>query len=258
MQSFIHLTIVALTLFAAVTAAWAVNWEQDPTFPPTNGEANQLRTDVFDRLDSNGDGVLTAADGTTDGRAKFFAQLRQAADGNGDGRVTREEYAAVQRISLMEEPVATEQNPTAAAFMLTLDIDRDGGLSSAEISIAADRLLTLDANGDGDISPEELNTAGQIAVEILANENRADREIAALFAQFDKDHDGQIGPGEAPERMRRVFEQLDIDANGTISLEEFSHALHHARREFDSAGEGDSNGLLPGTLQSLLGGLSQD
>lgn len=228
MRVSIFLTSVAAVVMMAATAAWAVRWEQQLAADDPSDNNPQVRTDVFARFDANADGVLTAADVSTDGQERFFAQLRQAADQDGDGQVTRKEYMSVQRISLTDEPTETEQNPTAAAFMHVLDIDRDGGLSTAEIAIAAERIRLLDSDGDGSVSPEELSAMGRQAVEILANEDRADREIAALFTSFDKDHDGQVTLGEAPIRMQRAFNHLDSDGNGAISLEEFSHALRSA------------------------------
>ncbi|MDA7977169.1 MAG: EF-hand domain-containing protein [Pirellulales bacterium] len=239
MRAFFNFAITTTIVSMLVTVAWGVQWEQDLPSSGDNKTPRQTRSDVFTALDANKDGVLTEAEATTESRAQFFRQLRQAADQDGDGRVTRAEYLSVRRLSLTGNPVEQEQNPTAAAFLFVLDIDRDGALSAAEIAIASERILTLDADGDGGVSAGELQTAGQLAVEALAHEDRAAREIAVLFAEFDKDHDGQISLAEAPDQMRKAFNHLDIDSDGAISLEEFSHALRSANE--DSVGQVDDS-----------------
>ncbi len=232
----LSLAVLALLL----QASFALGMQEQDQSANGAGAAGQQRTDVFTRMDANGDGVLTEADAVSEGRKVFLLQLRQAADANGDGRVSRQEYQAVQRLSLTDEPGKTEQSPVAAAFLFVLDVDRDGALSSAEIAIAAERLRMLDADNNGEVSAEELQAAGELAVESLANEDRAAREIAALFAEFDKNHDGQITLPEAPPNMQKAFDRLDVDANGNISLEEFSHALRRVSQSEDNQSDDNS------------------
>src|SRR5688500_10115821 len=51
---------------------------------------------LFDRIDQNKDGVITAAD-VPEERKSLFERLARSGDKNGDGKITREEFASANQ-----------------------------------------------------------------------------------------------------------------------------------------------------------------
>jgi len=141
---------------------------------------------IFDLYDVNKDGYIDASDyarvgegfGTATGSApgsadneklrstylEFWEHLRQAADADHDGKVTREEFSAYhEALSAMRETVAGY----ARALLRMADRDGDGKISPAEYAAlgqaygldapaAAEAFGHLDRDGDGFIDTEEL------------------------------------------------------------------------------------------------------
>ncbi len=102
---------------------------------------------MFEEVDANGDGLITAAE-IEAAREARFAEM----DSNGDGFVTAEEIAAF----------ADDRRGKRAARMIErLDANDDGKLSAEEMATRGPgRMLErLDANGDGALSKEELAEA---------------------------------------------------------------------------------------------------
>jgi Ca2+-binding EF-hand superfamily protein len=93
--------------------------------------------------------------------------------------------------------------------MHALDTDKDGELSAEEIANAPAALKTLDKDGDGKLNREEL---------------RPPRPGPEVFAQrlmnHDKDGDGKVSKEELPERMQRMFDRADTNADGFIDQAE--------------------------------------
>ncbi len=95
----------------------------------------------WDKMDANGDGVLTA-DEVSGRSAEWFA----AADADGDGAVTKEEMKAYHQAKRAER--REKHNP---------DKNGDGVVDRTEyITAAQDRFDRLDKNGDGVLSEDEL------------------------------------------------------------------------------------------------------
>jgi Ca2+-binding EF-hand superfamily protein len=121
-------------------------------------------------------GAVVAAQAAPEGRGPHggMERLRQA-DTNGDGMISREEAAALPRISkhfdeidtnhdgqlTADEMRAFHQN-LRAAHLKKLDTDGDGRISRAEAQAAprlAEHFDQLDANKDGFLTPDELAAA---------------------------------------------------------------------------------------------------
>jgi Ca2+-binding EF-hand superfamily protein len=168
---------------------------------------------IFDLLDANSDGVITASDlsslaaracdqlgitGTAKGEqiadiyASWWEQLAADADADADGRITRDEFAAAH-VSGDGDPAAYYQQQV-------------GRIVAAEAE-------ALDADGDGYIGQAEY--AALLAVAGVTT------EIAlAGFARLDTDHDGKISTDEFAAGIAQLVLSQDPADHGTAILGE--------------------------------------
>ena len=171
------------------------------------------------------------------GGTRPFQQAWKAADSDGDGFISRGEFAAMPRIQNVPED-------KRAKLFERLDKNSDDRLSRSELERPghppqgrhpepARRLAELDADRSGGVSLEEFK-AGPLA------EKLPPERIERIFQRLDSDGDGQITPKDRPEpprrgsdglnrgerpgpppEPRRLFQQLDKDGDKALSFEEF-------------------------------------
>jgi len=169
--------LIALGLAAPLAERWLTHFsqeEQHPLFLQATAGTRDVPVDHptwdgdpagFQRLDRDGDGRLgdaELADAEAAARSLLFLEARF--DANRDGRVTR-----------AEAPAAAPALAPAAAWLgegwfEALDLDRDGGLTRAEI-VEGSRLLRLrsahvallDTDGDGVLARSEWRGAPELA-----------------------------------------------------------------------------------------------
>jgi Ca2+-binding EF-hand superfamily protein len=179
------------------------------------------------------------------------------ADKDGDGFVSREEFASMPRLSMLEEEKRT-------ALFTRLDKDADGKLSKEEIGRMMrpqdgkqgppmPRLAELDTDKSGGVTLEEMR-AGEFFAKLPAERQEA------FFRRLDTDGDGAITPKDAPPRgpegrrpgdrrgpesdrrvgerpgaepgprdLRGMIKALDSNGDGKLNFEEFQKAPFHAR-----------------------------
>lgn len=151
------------------------------------------RRRMFDRLDTNDDGVVTGAEwrGDWDG----FVRL----DENDDFLLSRDEFLLQER----EGERGLEER------FERLDEDRDGRLSRGEVRWNRDVFDLLDGNDDGSVSRDEFfERAGR------------EQDRHGQFHALDEDRDGRLSASEwrgGPE----LFGWFDVDRDGYVSLDEF-------------------------------------
>ncbi len=145
--------------------------------------------------------------------------------------------------------------------MKPYDTDRDGTLSSSEIDAAAtSRISSADSNSDDQIDSTEFTTLWQnhnqayivdefqeldgdgnlsISLEELQltydelqywfymmppayHEHTEKKEYELAVNSFDNDNNGEVTDTEISESAQNEFTALDLDANGQVTLSEFS------------------------------------
>ncbi|HEO69704.1 MAG TPA: hypothetical protein ENN80_00455, partial [Candidatus Hydrogenedentes bacterium] len=200
----------------------------------------ELTMGAFNRLDRNGDGVLSEADlppAHVDPAQRLMRLLREA-DADHDGVVT---YAELQGFM----PGVSEEQ------FAGLDTNGDGILSRDDAPVYSSDpnaylrqlLAEGDANADRRVTFEELQA---VAAGLTEEEFRA----------LDRNGDGAITPEDLPEsipdprdRFRALLRTVDADADGAVTLEEFLAAVPDASAERFDVLDRNADGVL--TLEDL-------
>lgn len=199
----------------------------------------------METFDKDGDGKLTQAE--IDERSN---ELFAAADTNGDGRVTLEEFKVAF--------VATAVTPKVRAFQ-KLDRDGDGKVTEAEYNARAERMMSrmdrrkdddddrgprrgmrpgmeaFDTDGDGNLSPDEIRAAraerfakaDSDGDKVLTLEEftvlwagRMEQPMVRMFQRLDRDGDLAITKDEATRPTRNLVSRMDRNGDGALSFED--------------------------------------
>jgi Ca2+-binding EF-hand superfamily protein len=146
-------SIVAAALLALAPAALFAAAEGDA---PADRSAREA--EVFKRLDTNQDGVLTKDELQAKG-AQRVARSFDKLDRDKDGMVTQDEMKEARATRMAAMKGHAEERFKAA------DKNSDGSLSKEEATASMPRLAqrfdALDQNKDGQLSPDELRAAGK-------------------------------------------------------------------------------------------------
>ena len=126
---------------------------------------------------------------------------------------------------------------------MLLDSDRNGELSSEEITAAADVLRKLDRNSDGKLTLNELPRPPFMRPG--GEQNR--EEVMCRLGGMDRNNDGKITKEELPERMQENFSKMDTNGDGSLDREE----LRQLWQRMSGQSGGGQGGNLIERLKSL-------
>jgi Ca2+-binding EF-hand superfamily protein len=130
----------AVALAGAMSAKHLAAQEEKPA-------ADRERPGLFSKLDANGDGVITSDE--VEGEAKpLFERLLRRADKNGDGKLSREEFAA----GTTEQPPREQPRPVEQPAP-DRPASRPERFTPVQLSALFER---TDANSDGKVAVSEM------------------------------------------------------------------------------------------------------
>jgi Ca2+-binding EF-hand superfamily protein len=153
------------------------------------------------KYDKNGDGALSKEE-----FAAMQADIFKGLDKNADGFLTSDELPAA---------AAPGQGGGAGPMLKRMDTDGDGRISKEEWRGREQLFVRLDRNGDGYIDAQE------IPRDLVrpAGPQGGPGERLQMLKRMDTDHDGRISREEwrgAPER----FDRLDRNGDGYIDRDD--------------------------------------
>jgi Ca2+-binding EF-hand superfamily protein len=200
--------------------------------------ASDIASKIMKKLDTNGDGVLSADEISKSDHAKQIL----GADANGDGNVTLDELLAdiskhqPGSMDGMQPPSASDM---ASKIMKELDTNGDGVLSTDEIgkSDHAKQILGADANGDGQVTMDELvadiskhqQNMQQPSAEDIANSimNKLDTNKDGVLSTSDitsgliKGATSTSGAGKSGKSSTStIIQAADANGDGKVTMEE--------------------------------------
>lgn len=208
--------------------------------------ATAART-MFERMDADGDGYVTAAE------MQAFRPMMGAAHGRAAGMPMRSGMMMPETMGM-------------------IDSDRDGSISAQEHAAAAKaKFDRLDADGDGRITASEWSAAHQAmphgGAGMPRGQGRAGAAMPAMpgmdaggmgmgamgmgpwrssaewLARMDRDGDGRVSAAEHAASTQALFEEADTDNDGNLSVAEMAaHRALMIRRGQGTPGGNDEGG----------------
>tara|TARA_R110002111_G_scaffold153375_1_gene220138 strand:- start:86829 stop:87893 length:1065 start_codon:yes stop_codon:yes gene_type:complete len=205
--------------------------------------------DIFQQLDKNSDGTVTADEVPAD-KERFFDHLIRLGDQNKDGKLTKNEFESGlkkedQKFPAGESPDRNRDPRNFQNFMSRLDRNGDKKISKDELpEPLRERLEPLFQRLNKDeISLEELSRYGNMFRGNREGEKRTENpkrnagepseRAERFFQSLDSNKDGKLTLEEAPEQakpiLRRILERSGKGKDAELSKKEFMDALAEFR-----------------------------
>jgi Ca2+-binding EF-hand superfamily protein len=222
--------------------------------------------ELFKRLDSSGDGSVSAAEVPSDEK-RLFERLLRRADADGNRALSREEFLASLVPSRPEKVIEEKQPdeyPQANAvryLLLAMDTSRNGWIEADEVPedlqpVFAIMAEDIDTNKNGTMDRYELSRNARQIIPVAARYVARERiDVAKELKKFDKTQ-GQLArrfdeaPGSFfeslsdPSRARQAFRQFDANSDGNLELAEFPEPLQQQLQRFIRLADRDRDGGL--------------
>ncbi|WP_417389388.1 EF-hand domain-containing protein [Gimesia sp.] len=230
----------------AVLAALGFSTGHLSAAPEQNESASES---IFQQLDKNSDGTLTAEEVPQD-KMRFFDHLIRTGDQNKDGKLTNEEFEASLKQEDRKFPAAgaADQDRNRRGmqeFMKRLDRNGDNKISRDELpEPLRDRMEPLFKRMNMDEIPlEALQRFGSMnrgrpdgdrrERPRPGDEKRDQDRYERFFQSLDTNKDGKLTLKEAPERgkpiLKQIYRQANKDADSPLSKQEFTEAVRQFR-----------------------------
>lgn len=241
-------TAISLVLGLAAAPAFGASTEGSKDAGKANladiGEKCEMG---FSAADINNDGKISWREARS-----HQGDVFSAADANQDGFLTRSEFRECMRVSASAAAggkSAGQQDGKADAERFTaMDMDEDKQLTRSEYMSAGQKAWgEASAGSEGEITPDKytefMGSYGFDPETADLNDNGKISEIEAAlaasrgFASMDVDRDDAIDEtewqqGETGRNSARLFEWMDLNNDGRISMKESALA---SMRSFDTA-----------------------
>jgi hypothetical protein len=230
------------------TAAAAIAAAMISVFVSGIGLANSSVGDagLFERLDSDADGRITAGD-VSDEYRRLFDRLLRRGDVNSDDALSRDEFSAALVPSRPEKTIETKGPDTLPEtnavrwLLLTMDTTGDGWIEATEVPNEMQRAFAalaerLDRNSNDILESFELIRGGRPLAQIAARyvrQNEVDvetqlrilqREQGAAARRFEERR-GPLDTLSNPQRARQFFIQHDVNKDGRLDPREVPESL---------------------------------
>ncbi|MBX3737186.1 MAG: EF-hand domain-containing protein [Candidatus Didemnitutus sp.] len=176
---------------------------------------------------------------------KMFARL----DGDGDGKVTQDEFVTAMEKRLGANASAASDTPDAASVFQKMDSDGDGGIDLGEFKTAMETLRTARHGGGG---PQGAGGPPPPPPPGESEESSASEDAQQVFDAMDTNKDGKVSADEllaalkkkAEERaeavgssgatpteadFQKVFAAIDGDGDGSITQAELTTLFQQLR-----------------------------
>lgn len=127
--------------------------------------------------------------------------------------------------SVIQPETSSRRSPAAPSLLSVLDLDRDGVISTSEMTYAAITLSALDLDGDGFLtaaelaSPVRVNPARRAEVSVAHPVSARATAIFNLFHQLDANNDGILQPMEIANANSSLA-HLDVNRDGFLTRDE--------------------------------------
>ncbi|HEX4413631.1 MAG TPA: EF-hand domain-containing protein [Lacipirellulaceae bacterium] len=252
-----------LGLFAAFFSVWAGGTLT--AAPAAKDAASADDAALFDRLDTNHNGMLEADEIAAENRGLFDRLLRRG-DANHDGTLSRQEFLEALTSTRPEKPIETKESTTIPGanavryILLTMDTNRNGRIEKDEVPpelkpVFDTMIERLDKDGDGAIERKELSRGGPVmgamamrycrqkGIDVDAELEKLKKSQGETFDRFDE-RPIPLADVKDPKQARRLFATLDENGDGKIDPEEVPEPLREPIQRLVRIADRDGDGKL--------------